>query len=255
MQKSIEKILLLVAMQAEADPIIRTLDLNPVQHLTDTQLPFKTYENNYEDRHIVLLVSGTDSRYRVDNIGTQAATLMAYVGIEQFQPDLVVSVGTAGGFVARGAKIGTVYLSDDEFIFHDRQIPLAGFDEQGVGHYPAVNVRALAKQLNLPFGKISSGSSFTKNPDQMEAILKSGAVAKEMEAAAIAWVCWLKQTPCMAIKAITNLLDQGESSEQQFTENFSVATQSLCIQLKAVMETIRGKTVTQLSERFLLRPR
>jgi len=247
MQKPIETILLLVAMQAEADPIIRNLNLHPTQRLTDAQLPFKTYEINRTDQHIFLLVSGIDPRYRVDNIGTQAATLMAYAGIEQFQPDLVISAGTAGGFVARGAKIGTVYLSDDEFIFHDRQIPLAGFDEQGIGHYPAVNVRALAKQLNVPFGKISSGSSFTKNPDQMEAILKSGAVAKEMEAAAIAWVCWLKQTPCMAVKAITNLLDQGESSEQQFTENFSVAIQSLSSELVKVIETIRGKKLVELA--------
>jgi len=247
MQKSIEKILLLAAMQAEADPIIRNLNLHPTQRLTDVQLPFKTYEINRTDQHIVLLVSGIDPRYRVDNIGTQAATLMAYVGIEQFQPDLVVSVGTAGGFVARGAKIGTVYLSDDEFIFHDRQIPLAGFDEQGVGHYPAVNVRALAKQLNLPFGKISSGSSFTKNPDQMEAILKSGAVAKEMEAAAIAWVCWLKQTPCMAVKAITNLLDKGESSQQQFTENFSVAAKCLGAELQRIIEAMRGKSLDELA--------
>jgi len=247
MQKPIETILLLVAMQAEADPIIRTLNLHPTQRLTDAQLPFKTYGINRTDQHIVLLVSGIDPRYRVDNIGTQAATLMAYVGIEQFQPDLVISVGTAGGFALRGAKIGTVYLSDDEFIFHDRQIPLAGFDEQGIGHYPAVNVRALAKQLNLPFGKISSGSSFTKNPDQMEAILKSGAVAKEMEAAAIAWVCWLKQTPCMAVKAITNLLDKGESSQQQFTENFSVAIQSLSSELAKIIETIRGKKLVELA--------
>src|SRR5262245_28664327 len=145
MRYPIEKILILVAMQAEADPIIRTLHLQPSQQSIDAQLPFKAYEHCHPNQQIFLLVSGADPRYEVDNIGTQAATLMTYVGIERFQPDLVISAGTAGGFAARGAEIGTVYLSDDEFLFHDRIVPLAGFDAQGAGHYPAANVRTLAK--------------------------------------------------------------------------------------------------------------
>lgn len=248
MQTPIKKILILVAMQAEADPIITALNLHESINSFDSQLPFRSYECVDANQHILLMVSGIDPRYHVDNIGTQPATLMAYVGIEHFQPDLVISAGTAGGFSARGAKIGTVYLSDDEFLFHDRQIPLVGFDEQGAGHYPAANVRALAKQLNLPVGTISSGSSFTKYPDQVTQIEKSGAVAKEMEAAAVAWVCWLKNTPCMAVKSITNLLDLGDSSEQQFNENFSFAVQNLSTLIAAVVKAVHGKLLMDLAE-------
>ena len=235
MPTPIKKILILVAMQAEADPIIAALHLDESADRLDAELPFKSYRRAAVDQNILLMVSGIDPRYQVDNIGTQPATLMAYVGIEHFRPDLVISAGTAGGFAARGAKIGTVYLSDDEFLFHDRQIPLAGFDQQGAGHYPAANIRALAKQLNLPFGKISSGSSFTQYPDQIAQIEKSGAVAKEMEAAAIAWVCWLKKTPCMAVKSITNLLDNNESSKDQFMANFATATQQLATQIEKIV--------------------
>ncbi len=247
MQTPIKKILILVAMQAEADPIIAALNLLATGSF-DAQLPFKSYERADADQQILLMVSGIDPRYRVDNIGTQPATLMAYVGIEYFRPDLVISAGTAGGFSASGAQIGTVYLSDDEFLFHDRQIPLAGFNEQGAGHYPAANVRALAQQLNLPFGKISSGSSFTKYPDQMAQIEKSGAVAKEMEAAAIAWVCWIKQVPLFAVKSITNLLDLGESSEQQFNDNFAVAVLGLAVCIQRIVEAMRGKFISDLAE-------
>lgn len=244
----LERILLLIAMQTEAEPIIRELGLQKSSPIADRQLPFQSYEIDGPDQHLFLLVSGTDPRYRVDNIGTQAATLMAYVGIEQFRPDLVISAGTAGGFSARGAQAGTVYLSDAEFLFHDRIVPLAGFDEQGVGHYPAANVRALARRLQLPFGKISSGSSFKKDSHQLELILKSGAVAKEMEVAAIAWVCWLKAIPLLAVKSITNLLDRGDASERQFAENFSTATQSLSTELRRVLTEMRGKTLRELSE-------
>lgn len=247
MQTPIKKILILVAMQTEANPIIDALKLSELINPLDATLPFKSYELIEAEQHILLMVSGIDPRYQVDNIGTQPATLIAYVGIQHFQPDLVISAGTAGGFASLGAKIGTVYLSDDEFLFHDRQIPLAGFDQQGAGHYPATNVRALAKKLNLPFGKISSGSSFTKYPDQLTQIEKSGAVAKEMEAAAIAWVCWLKQTPLMAVKSITNLLDRSESSERQFNDNFAVAVQKLTAELRRTLDAINGSALGDLA--------
>lgn len=247
MPKPIERILLLVAMQSEADPLIRALQLQPSPQIADPQLPFKTYEAARGDQHLALLVSGTDPRHNVDNIGTQAATLMAYVGIEHFHPDLAISAGTAGGFAARGAQIGTVYLSDAEFLFHDRHVPLAGFDRQGSGNYPAANVRALAQQLGLPFGKISSGSSFRKDDEQLRHIVQSGAVAKEMEAAAIAWVCWLKQVPLVGVKSITNLLDEAQTSEQQFVDHFAAATQQLTAQVEHLIDAVRGRTLAELA--------
>lgn len=244
----VKKILILIAMQSEAKPIIDRLNLGVIHHRSDTDLPFQYFTKVQREQEIILMVSGTDPRYGVDNIGTQAATLMAYVGITQFEPDIVISAGTAGGFSECGAKIGTVYLSDHEFVFHDRHVPLQGFDEQGIGHYPALNVRALAKLLNLPYGPISSGSSFQKDQEQLQKIKESGAVAKEMEAAAIAWVCWIKATPLVALKSITNLLDHQASSEEQFVENFALATSQLSEQLFILLHSLQGKTIIDLAE-------
>ena len=42
---------------------------------------------------------------------------------QAFHADLIVSVGTAGGFAARGAKIGDVFVATG-FANHDRRIPL-----------------------------------------------------------------------------------------------------------------------------------
>ena len=39
------------------------------------------------------------------------------------RPDLIISVGTAGGFAARGAAIGDVFVATG-FANHDRRIPL-----------------------------------------------------------------------------------------------------------------------------------
>ena len=59
----------------------------------------------------------------VDNVGTVPAALTAYLAIQAFKPDLVISLGTAGGFKAKRGKIGDVYLSTG-FANHDRHIPI-----------------------------------------------------------------------------------------------------------------------------------
>ena len=51
----------------------------------------------------------------------------------------------------------------------------------------------------------------------------------------------------MAVKAITNLLDKGESSQQQFTENFSVAAKCLGAELQRIIEAMRGKSLDELA--------
>ena len=49
--------------------------------------------------------------YKVDSVGTIGAARTAYAAIHALRPDLVVSAGTAGGFSARGAAIGDLYLA------------------------------------------------------------------------------------------------------------------------------------------------
>ncbi len=242
----IKKIAVLMAMADEARPLIEQLGMTKSNLLPD-YLPFQTYTGALESLEITLVVSGVDPRYQVDNIGTQAATLMSHAVIEALQPDLIISAGTAGGFSKRGAAIGTVYLSHDRFVFHDRRVPLEGFAESGIGHYPAMNVTQMAKDLNLPYGVISTGSSLEKSDRDIAVIERFNAVAKEMEAAAIAWVCWLRQQPFLAVKSITNLLDEPGTSEEQFVENLQYACEQLQCQLIRVLNYCSGKTVSELS--------
>ncbi len=245
----IQHICLLMAMAEEAQPIIEQLNLKLSDDLLPAELPFVLYRGKQMDTRITLIVSGADPRYEVDNIGTQAATLMAYVAIRELQPDLIISAGTAGGFGKRGAQVGTVYLSDDRFVFHDRRVPLKGFDESSIGHYPAFDIRQMASELHLPVGVISSGSSLEKSDKDIEVIERFNAVAKEMEAAAIAWVCWLHQMPFMAIKSITNLLDEAEASESQFMNNLTFACEQLVEQVVRVVHYCQNKTLAQLSQK------
>lgn len=247
MEDPIRRISLLFAMQEEARPLIDALGLEPAPGLHDRDLPFVTYVGSADSLEVSVTVSGHDNRFEVDNIGPVAATLMSYTTIDHFAPDLVISAGTAGGFAARGAHIGTVYLSDDRFVFHDRVVPLPGFEQSAIGHYPALNVRAMAADLALPFGIVSSGSSLQKEPRDITVIEEFGAVAKEMEAAAAAWVCMLKGTPFVALKSITNLLDGPGTSEEHFVRNLARASDCLQSQLLRVLAYLDGKRIGELS--------
>ncbi len=66
---------------------------------------------------------GKDSEHSVDNVGTVPAALSTYLACQRFQPDLIISVGTAGGFQSQGAAIGDVFLGTST-VNHDRRIPI-----------------------------------------------------------------------------------------------------------------------------------
>ena len=236
-------LLILVAMQAEAQGVIQHFNLVHLGSL-GSNLPMQVYAGTIQASNqvyqLTLVTSGQDLRYQVDNIGTEAATLSAFAAIQQFKPDLVLNIGTAGGFADQGASIGTVYLSTNHFIYHGRYVPLAGFCDSVQGNYPALNTDKLAHHLALPQGVISTGNSFKRDESEVTQMKNNQVVAKEMEAAAIAWVCGLSQIPFIAMKSITNLLDHELSSEHQFEKNLYFACRALwnnCIQLIDVFTT------------------
>lgn len=237
----------LMAMRDEAHAIIEAMQLKPVTLQGASSLPMELYQGQFKGAMLSLLLSGRDPRYDVDYIGTQAATLSAYVAIRDLHADRLISAGTAGGFAHRGAQIGTVYLSDQSFVFHDRCVPLPGFDESAVGRFPSANVRGMARALDLPYGVVSSGSSLEKSERDVAVIKTYQAVAKEMEAAAIAWVAWMHKVPFFALKSITNLLDKEGTSEDQFSENLRYSSNRLCDEFERVIAYSYDKTTSALA--------
>lgn len=228
-------ILYLVAMQAEANPVIETL------HLTEQTLPalapFKHFTRAGGGLH--LLTSGKDFRFDTagnDHIGLAPAAAMAFAGINAFSPDLVVNFGMAGAFSSMGSSIADVYLCR-QFRYHDRQVFInSAWERYGEGNY---NFDANKYITGLPEAICSSGNSLTIEPHQkqeMEALAqKTGlAIVKDMEAAAIAQICHMKSVPLLAFKAVTDLIDGPKPSHEEFEENFMTTLKTLH---KAVSET------------------
>lgn len=231
----IRNIALIMAMQEEAKPIIENFKMRYINNAFGSSLPFELYKGTIKDNDIHLILSGKDKIYKVDNIATQPATLSTYLTIELLKPDLIINAGTAGGFYHRGAKIGTVYISNGLCKYHDRRIPIPGFREYGIGDYPTIKVHRMAKDLHLTPGIITTGNSLDISDKDMEIIRGNNADVKDMEAAAIAWLAMLYKIPFCVVKSITDLIDSNTPTQEEFIVNLATASNNLC---KAVVEII-----------------
>ena len=222
-----KKIAVIMAMQGEANPIIDGLSLRAAQ--SNPRLPIRLYSGQTAYREIILATSGKDTRTGADLIHSQPATLTTHYVIERFDPDFIISAGTAGGVSKHGAQIGDVYLSLGSVRFHDRRCPIPGLHDYGVGGYPSwgtAPAEALAK-AGFKRGGVSSGDSLYMSREEQAQFDANEATVKDMEAAAVAWVASLYDKPFMALKAITDLIDCGHMIEEQFVANFSIATRNL----------------------------
>lgn len=62
----------------------------------------------------------------------------------ELKPDIIINAGTAGGFKSFGMGIGDAVIST-VFKYHDRRIPLPGFEAYGVGSYASFACNSLVK--------------------------------------------------------------------------------------------------------------
>ncbi|MCG8475754.1 MAG: hypothetical protein MI784_09810 [Cytophagales bacterium] len=227
---------IIMAMEAEAKPIIEELKLQPAANPAP-ELPMRFFEGTLGQLQINLIVNGKDPRHGVDCIGTQPATLSAYLAFTHFNPDLVISAGTCGAFKNKGSRIADVYLSS-EFKFHDRRISIPGFDVYGTGCYPSGEYDNIAEKLQLKKAVVSTGNSLDMSPTDFDIISQEEVVVKEMEAAAIAWVAEQFNRPLIALKSVTDLVDGEHLPQDEFLMNLEKASLALKEKTIAFLEAL-----------------
>ena len=237
-------IAVVMAMGAEASPVLTALGARSVTG--HTRFPFLYFEAERHGCRVLVTVNGRDRRHGVDSIGTEPAALNTYATIERFSPDVVISAGTAGGWERSGGAIGDVYLSDRHFVFHDRRIGIAEFSPYGVGSYAAAPVDSLATALGLKTGIVTTGSSLDESAEDRVMIEASGACVKDMEAAAVAYVCEVMQVPMFAVKAITDLVDHHTATADQFNANLALASRRLAETMVKVVDFCAIRQVKDL---------
>ncbi|KAB2600712.1 COBRA-like protein 1 [Pyrus ussuriensis x Pyrus communis] len=208
-------------------------------------VPWVRYHGSYKDLQINLVWPGKDSSLGVDCVGTVSASLVTYASIQALQPDLIINAGTAGGFKAKGACIGDVYLACD-VAYHDRRIPIPVFDLYGVGLRQACASPNLQKELNLKVGKLSTGNSLDMSPQDEASIIANDATIKDMEGAAVAYVADLLKVPIIFVKAVTDIVDGEKPTAEEFLKNLAAVTAALEEKVTQVIDFINGKCLSDL---------
>ena len=180
--KVIGHVLVVIAMEAEAEPLLKKLNLTQVPTTTlNSAAPCSIYTGTYNGCTVSVVTNGKCVRFGVDNVGTVPAALASFVAIAHLKPDLIINAGTAGGFKRKGATIGAAYLCT-MMCNHDRRIPIPGFTDYGHGHHPAHPSPNTIAALGLLSGIVSTGNSLdcTETDDKLMAEHGKRAVSDQL---------------------------------------------------------------------------
>lgn len=233
-------ILILIAMQAEADSFIQKWEMTEFVDPSLAPLPARCYRTS--SQRIILVTHGKDPAQKFDYVGTQFAAITTWETIKAFQPKIIINAGTAGGFAKEGAQIGDVYINSQGCQYHDRQISIAEY--HAFCHKPIESklAQSLIKEHSfLKEGSISSGNSLDTTSEEIDRIARSGAHLKDMEAATVAEVATLFKKEIIALKAVTDLLDGEHPSATEFLQNLQLASNKLTEALDKVVRKLVGE--------------
>lgn len=172
-----------------------------------------------EGQSVVLLKSG---------IGKVNAAIATTILIERFQPDCVINTGSAGGF-STDLEIGDVVISD-RVCQHDFDLTVFGYAAGQVPQMPqffepdasllriAEHSIHEAHDVRTARGIIASGDQFMHEQAAVDAVRAKfpDLLAVEMEAGAIAQVCFRYQLPFIIFRALSDIA--GKESNLSFKE-------------------------------------
>ena len=228
------RICYVVAMVAEAKPFIERYGIEEVKDFF-APLPCRLYEGEVNGAILDVVLNG--QQQGSDLVGCEAASIATLSAIQRLHPDLIVNSGTCGAFRANGAKIAEVYIGNG-VMFHDRRVP--GDDAwgtQSLGNYPVWEGSAqLAQALGCKMGKVTTGSSLDMQPCDLDIIKQNGGELKDMEGAAVGFVCSLFKTPILYVKSVTDLCDSGAETFEEFSRNLHHACETLKTTNEQVIE-------------------
>jgi adenosylhomocysteine nucleosidase len=198
------------AMDIEVDSLISDMTEKSEKIISG----IKFVKGKLENKDVVIAKCG---------IGKVFAALCAQTLILEYKPDIIINTGIAGA-VTKGLSVLDVVVAD-KVVQHDMDTSAIG-DPKGLisginviyidANKDVSNVLAEASKNvgnNTGFGIIASGDKFIADKSQKEQINNDfGAVACEMEGAAIGQVCYVNNVPFSIIRTISD----GDGAEMDY---------------------------------------
>jgi adenosylhomocysteine nucleosidase len=134
-----------------------------------------------------------------------SAASMQYV-IDHYSPDLVVNLGTCGGFEGI-VNQGDVILVDQTYVYDI--VELMGDPDIETYYASSLDLGWLPEPYPHPVrrGMIASADSDLP-PDNIPFLLSKGAIAADWESAALAWVATKNNTRLLILRAVSDIVSE-----------------------------------------------
>ena len=171
-----------------------------------------------------------------------SAASMQYV-IDHFSPDLIVNLGTCGGFEG-AAQRGDLILVDRTIVYDILEL----MDVEDISPYYAssLDLSWLADPHPFPArrGLIASADADIQ-PEKISFLKSKGALAADWESAALAWVATRNNARLLILRMVSDLVSEngGEAygDISIFTERCRSIMKELFEQLPGWLETVQVK--------------
>ena len=167
--------------------------------------------------------------------GKISAAASAQYVIDHFKPDLLVNLGTCGGFAGH-IETGTVILVERTLVYDI--IEQMGDSDEAIAYYgSSLDLGWLPSELPHPVsrGLLVSADRDILVEDIPTLIEKYGAVAADWESGAISWVAEQNKTRLLVLRAVSDLVggDGGEAygNLELFHERTKIVMKNLFEQL------------------------
>lgn len=198
------------------------------------------YSGQLHGVDVVLLQSG---------IGKVAAAIGTAILLDEYQPDVVINTGSAGGFDAT-LNVGDVVIST-EVRHHDADVTAFGYEIGQMAGQPAAfkadeQLMAVAEKAleamadkHAVRGLICTGDAFVCTAER-QAFIRAhfpSVIAVEMEASAIAQACHQFQVPFVVVRAISDVADK--ESPMSFDEFLPLAAKSSSEMVSKMVELLK----------------
>lgn len=209
------KIAVIGAMEEE----VRILREKLEQKKTETVAGCEFTVGELSGHEVILLKSG---------IGKVNAAMSTTILLERYKPEKVINTGSAGGF-HHTLNVGDVVIST-EVRHHDVDVTVFNYEYGQVPGMPAAfeadaALVALAERcmksgddVQVVKGTIATGDSFMNDPQRVDFVRSKfkDLYAVEMEAAAVAQVCYQYNVPFVIIRALSDIA--GKESDISFDQ-------------------------------------
>ncbi|NOJ24837.1 5'-methylthioadenosine/S-adenosylhomocysteine nucleosidase [Vibrio coralliilyticus] len=195
-------------------------------------------------------LNGVDVVLLQSGIGKVAAAVGTTVLLDEYQPDVVINTGSAGGFDST-LNLGDVVIST-EVRHHDADVTAFGYEIGQMAGQPAaftadaklmdVAEKALSqmKDKHAVRGLICTGDTFVCTAERQAFIRQHfpSVVAVEMEASAIAQACHQFKVPFVVVRAISDVADK--ESPMSFEEFLPLAAKSSSEMVFKMVELLKA---------------